>query len=245
MSKDIQLKKYNKKMEHSYTLGAFPTIELLLCRPKDVIKVLIHSQLYRDKQFEKIVDLCEKNNIKLEEANKVIERIRDKENCLVIGVFQKYTNILNKEKDHVVLVNPSDMGNIGTIIRTCVGFGIKDLAIISPGVDIYNPKVVRASMGSLFHLYFIYFNSFEEYKNNAGERHMYPFMLEGATELTKLSREKTANYSLVFGNEASGLDAAYQREGTSVFIPHSSEIDSLNLSMAVGIGLFEFTRKEI
>jgi rRNA methylases len=243
MNKEIQLKKYNKKMEHSYTLGAFPTIELLLHQAEKVIKVLIHSQLYKDEQFEMLARLCKENNIKLEEANKAVERIRDKENCLVVGVFQKYTNQLNPQKDHVVLVNPSDMGNMGTIIRTCVGFGIKNIAIISPGVDIYNPKVVRASMGSLFHLHFSYFDSFAEYKKAAGNRQIYPFMLEGATELTKLEREKASNFSLVFGNEASGLEENYQNEGTSVYISHLAEIDSLNLSMAVGIGLFWFTKK--
>ena len=49
------------------------------------------------------------------------------------------------------------MGNLGTIMRTMVGFGMEDLAIIRPGVDAYDPKVIRASMGSIFHLRFAYF----------------------------------------------------------------------------------------
>ena len=57
------------------------------------------------------------------------------------------------------------MGNLGTILRSCLGFGMKDIAIIKPGVDIFDPKVVRASMGSIFSLNISYFNSFEDYKN--------------------------------------------------------------------------------
>ena len=59
---------------------------------------------------------------------------------------------------------PSDMGNLGTIIRTAVGFGCTDIGIISPAVDAYNPKVIRGSMGSFFKVNLQYFDSFEEYK---------------------------------------------------------------------------------
>ena len=55
---------------------------------------------------------------------------------------------LSGASNHIVLVNPSDMGNLGTIIRTAVGFGFTDIGIISPAVDAYNPKVIRGSMGS-------------------------------------------------------------------------------------------------
>lgn len=245
MNASVQLKRYNKKIDYSYSMGTFPTIEMLKYKPAKVLKILVHSQLHKDKQFELISTLCRQNQIILEQNDKAIERIRDKESCLVIGVFEKFVNVLDKSMNHVVLVNPSDMGNMGTIIRTCIGFGIKDLAIISPGVDIYNPKVVRASMGSLFHLNFVYYESYEEYKSNYGERMVYLFMLEGVTELSKVSIDKTSAYSLVFGNESSGLDDSYSKEGTSVFIKHSSDIDSLNLSMAVGIGLYEFTNMKL
>ena len=55
------------------------------------------------------------------------------------------------------------MGNMGTIIRTCVGFGIKNLAVIEPAVDIFNPKVVRASMGAVFHVNICRYDSFDTY----------------------------------------------------------------------------------
>ena len=54
------------------------------------------------------------------------------------------------DANHVVLVNPGDMGNMGTIIRTMLGFNYSNLAIIKPGVDVFDPRVIRASMGALF-----------------------------------------------------------------------------------------------
>ena len=65
-------------------------------------------------------------------------------------------------------MNPSDMGNMGTIIRTGIGFGIRNLAIVEPAVDVFNPRVVRASMGSLFQMNFRYYDSFETYRDTAG-----------------------------------------------------------------------------
>ena len=236
MNRDVPLKKYAKKMNHSYTFGAFPTIELLKNQPEHVLKVLLHPDMNSETQLEIITDLCNRHNIPIERAAKVVEKLRDKENIFAVGVFEKYTNQLDPTADHIVLVNPSDMGNMGTIIRTSIGFGIENLAIIEPGVDVFNPKVVRASMGSLFQLNFCYFQSFEAYKEQAGNRSLYPFMLKGAVPLQELQRDTTEIYSLIFGNEATGLPDSFADEGQSVVIRHTDHIDSLNLALATGIG---------
>lgn len=242
MNRDIPLKKYAKKMEHSYTLGAFPTIELLKNQPEHVLKVLLHPDMNSQAQLDIISGLCREHHIPLETAGKTVEKLRDKENIFAIGVFEKYENTLEPEKNHIVLVNPGDMGNMGTIIRTSIGFGIENLAIIEPGADVFNPKVVRASMGSLFQLKFHYYKSFEEYAQTAGERKMYPFMLKGAVPLQELKRAPREVYSLIFGNEATGLPDDFSKIGQSVVIRHTDHIDSLNLALATGIGIYEFTR---
>lgn len=242
MNRDVPLKKYAKKMEHSYTLGAFPTIELLKNQPEHVLKVLLHPDMNSEVQLEIISSLCEKHGIPLERSAKSVEKLRDKENIFAIGVFEKYKNTLDPNKNHIVLVNPSDMGNMGTIIRTSIGFGIDNLAIIEPGVDVFNPKVVRASMGSLFQLNFCYYSSFEEYQKEAGTRSLYPFMLKGAVPLQELERDRTETYSLIFGNEATGLPDDFAEKGQSVVIRHTDNIDSLNLALATGIGIYEFTK---
>lgn len=242
MNRDVPLKKYAKKMEHSYTLGAFPTIELLKNQPEHVLKVLLHPDMNSQAQLDIISGLCREHHIPLETAGKTVEKLRDKENIFAIGVFEKYENTLEPEKNHIVLVNPGDMGNMGTIIRTSIGFGIENLAIIEPGADVFNPKVVRASMGSLFQLKFRYYKSFEEYAQTAGERKMYPFMLKGAVPLQELKRAPGEVYSLIFGNEATGLPDDFSKIGQSVVIRHTDHIDSLNLALATGIGIYEFTR---
>ena len=66
-------------------------------------------------------------------------------------------------------------------------------------------------------------------------------MLKGKTTLQSL-KEKTTPHTLIFGNEASGLSDDYLKIGTPILIKHSNNIDSLNLSMSVGIALYEFTK---
>ena len=234
------IKPYKKHFDYSYTLGAFPTYEMLLSKPEKVRKVIIHST-YTDQ--EKLMKLCAHRKIPYEINDKLLNKISDKENCFVAGGFDKYSETLRSDKAHIVLVNPSNMGNLGTIIRTAVGFGIYDLAIILPAADIFNPKTVRSSMGALFKMNFMLFDSFDDYRQQYQEHEIFTFMLDGDKSLTIQDCPKANLYSLVFGNEATGLDDSFKGVGTSIFIPQSADVDSLNLTIAVGIATYVFTSK--
>ena len=235
------MKVYKKGDETSYTLGVFPTIELLKTRPEDVVRVVVHSSIEQNKGYPLIKELCEKHHIHIDEHDKTIDKLSPKSNCFAIGIFKKYKAEV-EEGNHVVLVNPMDMGNMGTIMRTMLGFGYKNLVIVRPAVDVYDPKVVRASMGAIFHLNVEYYDDFNDYYNKYKHHSMYPLMLKGAKNIHKVSNEGL--HSLIFGNESSGLPDEYLNYGQSVFIPHSEDIDSLNLSMALGMTLFHFSKQE-
>lgn len=240
--KASEIKKYSKKESYSYSLGSFPTFELLQNKPEAVDRILIHSDAKAEIR-SKLAQECEKASVKIVENDRDLEKIRDKDNCITVGVFRKYKCKLDCNKNHVVLVNPSDMGNLGTIIRSCVGFGITNLALIEPAVDIFHPKVVRASMGAIFHMDFEYFPCFSQYDLKYGsEREKYSFMLNGKYRLGTFKHSANKPYSLIFGNEASGLDESFLHIGKSVVIPHTRSVDSLNLSLAIGIGVYEFCK---
>jgi TrmH family RNA methyltransferase len=234
-------KPYKKDFDYSYALGAFPTIELINSRPESCIKVLV-SESFRSDGWSSLCAVCRKNGIEIVTDDKTIRRLSPKENCYVIGIFNKYKCSLDANKSHVALSNPSNMGNIGTIVRTMLGFGIKDLAIIGGGVDILDPKAVRASMGAIFHINFAYFDSIEAYSEKFAGHELYPFMLDGEYELDSLSVPDGQLFTLIFGNEATGLDPKYHELGHSVVIRHSRDIDSLNLSVSVGIALYQFSK---
>lgn len=233
------MKVYKKNDEYSYTLGVFPTIELLKNKPQYVQRVIVHSTIEKNSGYSLIKKLCDKYHIFIDVSDKTINKLSTKGNCFAIGVFKKYEMNIN-DNNHVVLVNPMDSGNLGTIMRTMLGFKYYNLIIIRPAIDMYDPKVIRASMGAIFHLNIKYYDNFKDYYNEYNDREYYPLMLKGATNIHKIVTNNT--HSLIFGNESSGLDDSYLNYGKSVFIPHSNEIDSLNLSMALGLTLFHFSK---
>jgi len=231
----MKLKKYQKKYNFSYSYGIYPTLDLLKCQKEHVLEVLFESGYKQNPGAVKIKDFCKKNSIKIRFNDRLIQKLSVKGNTYAIGVFKKYGSTLEKEKNHLVLHNPGNMGNLGTIIRTMVGFNMNNLAIIAPGADVFDPKVVRGSMGAFFQINFEYFNSLDHYKNTY-KNNFYPFVLKGKNELSKVKFKKP--FSLVFGNEGAGLPSYYDNTQNSVYIKHTSKIDSLNLAVAVSLALY-------
>lgn len=235
----MKVQRYRRESEVSYALGATLTYELIERAPERARRVFINSATDRTEGIERLLRRCKELGIPVEESDRAFHILSPKGNCYVIGEFQKKCCRL-EQASHLVLVNPSDGGNLGTIIRTAVGFGIENIAIVRPGVDYYDPRVVRASMGAVFHVSIEYFDDIQQYRERFPENHMYAFMLSADTALAEL--EKREPYSLVFGNEAAGLPAEYADFCQGAIIRHSHSIDSLNLPMAAGIAMYEFTK---
>lgn len=226
------VKRYKKSDDRSYALGATVTMELLNRRPESARCIYVSPKSNVNAVTEKAREL----NIPVTESEKAFNILSPKENCFVIGEFDKFVPEFNEGRDHIVLVNPSNSGNVGTIMRDVAAFDCADLAVIRPAVDVFDPKTVRASMGAAFGIGMRCFDSFEEYINACGNREIVPFMLNGDPFKQK-KFERGAKYSLVFGNEATGLPQDYSRFG-AVRIEQSEKVDSLNLSVAASIALY-------
>ena len=236
-------KMYKKNQETSYTLGITLSIELLKERPELVKMVYFHPSFNDGSAKDLITDLASKSAIPILTQTKIFNTLSQKENCYVIVEFEKKVAEIDKNCNHLVLVNPSDAGNMGTIMRSAVGFGFCDLVIITPAVDHFNPKVVRSSMGALFHLRISTYASFEDYLSDNLPHDYFPFMLKAKHRLgSNLVPQSELPYALIFGNEATGLPDSFLNVGTPLIISHSKAIDSLNLPTAVGIALYEFSK---
>ena len=230
------LKNYNKNSGFSYAIGVYPTIELFKNRIQDVTKVVINPKGYRNRGVEELISICRKKGVRVEESQKSVDLLSKNGNTYAIGVYRKYSSPLSEKGNHLVLVKPEDMGNLGTICRTMLAFGIKNLAIVRPGVDAFDPKVGRASMGALYNINFQYFNTFDDYMKKF-KKNVYTFMIDGTNSLSETSFEEP--YSLVYGSEGAGLESDFKNYGKSVKIEQTSDVDSLNLSIAVGISLYK------
>lgn len=236
-----KIKKYQRKFDYSYAFGTYPTIDLLKHKRESVLKVLLNSHHDGSEGVQEVQRLCSELGIKIEVQDRAIEKIAFKENTYTVGVFKKYECELDSERNHLVLVEPRNMGNLGTIIRTMLGFNVRNLAIIKPGADIFDPKVVRSTMGAIFQINFKYYESLEAYLKEFPNHHIYTFMLDGAKDIREVKFEEP--FSMIQGNESKGLPENLKNLGQSVYIPQSKDIDSLNLSVATAIGLWESSKK--
>ena len=233
---------YKGELDYSYAPGIFPSMECLRYRPESVRRLLLHSSAAGREGADKLCALARENGIRMEEADKALSRISGKENCYAAAVFAKFEDEPEAGKPHIVLHNPGDAGNVGTILRTALGLGIEDVALIRPCADVFDPKVVRASMGAMFRLRIRVYDDFEAYRERFPERALYPFMLDGSVPLREAVKGRPEVWTLIFGNEGRGLPAEFAGLGQAVRIESNDKVDSLNLAIAAGIGMYEFMK---
>ncbi len=141
----------------------------------------------------------------------------------------------------LLLDDVRDPGNLGTIIRLCDWFGIKQLVCSIGTVDCYNPKVVQATMGSLTRVDVVY-TSLEEYLENDSRKVFGTFMDGTNVYTTSLPAEGI----IIMGNEANGISREIESlVSDRIAIPRFGEVqatESLNVATATAICLSEFKR---
>jgi len=125
-----------------------------------------------------------------------------------------------------------DPGNMGTIIRLADWFGIKNIFCSIDSVDVYNPKVIQASMGSISRVRVEYTDILSLLKENK-EVHIYAAVLNGR-DITKM--EKVNEGIIVIGNESKGINEEILKRATDqITIPGKGKAESLNAGVATGI----------
>jgi TrmH family RNA methyltransferase len=153
--------------------------------------------------------------------------------------------ISNKKSLRIIYLHEiQDPGNAGTILRTADAMGV-DAVVSSPGsVDMYSPKVVRATAGSLWHIPLYESVSFSDLAALLPEAKPLLLSSHAKRSVTDLSLEES--YISIFGNEARGVDALSlgitEASVTSVTIPMAGRAESLNLSSAASIVIFTLSR---
>lgn len=233
-------KPYKKDSDFFYTFGIYPCIELLKYTPEHAIEVLLDENWEQSSGCKDLVSLCIKHHIPYRVDRKTISSLGKQDSLHAIIIGKKYQMQLSTDTNHLLLHEPSDMGNLGTILRTMCAYRYLDLAIISPGVDAFHPKTIRASMGAIFQINIEYFESIESYLSKFKSRKLYLFMLQSSTDFEKIDLE--IPHTLAFGSEGAGLPNTFSKYGTPVKLMQSDKVDSLNLSVAVGIGLYISSR---
>ena len=233
-----QLPAYRSDLPFGYAFGYFAALELLRHRPDDALRVVVHPRLAPERRRD-LGARCAACGVDLIEDGRTVERLAHKGNVYALALFAKRSDALDPAGSHLLLVRPSHFGNVGTIVRTMLAFGVRDLALVAPRVDEDSPHVVRASLGARFAVRVAAFSRFADYR----ERHRRPlfvFSADAATPLDGVAFDPP--FTLAFGPEWSGLPAEVRAAGEALRIRQSGLVESLNLAVAAGIALHHATR---
>jgi tRNA G18 (ribose-2'-O)-methylase SpoU len=144
----------------------------------------------------------------------------------------------------VVLDRPSSPGNIGTVVRSADAFGAAGVLVAGHAADIYDPKAVRASTGSLFALPVVRLASPDAALHWARSAGLAVVGTDESGEVDIAEHDLTAPTLLLVGNETGGLSAAWRDAcDRMVRIPIGGAASSLNAATATGIALYEAARQ--
>ncbi|MCM4158585.1 RNA methyltransferase [Antarcticibacterium flavum] len=178
-----------------------------------------------------------------EEELKKISRLHSSQTALALFKIPEET-LPELSGLTVALDGVRDPGNLGTIIRLCDWFGVKELLCSGDTVDCYNPKVVQASMGSLTRVK-LHYHDLQEVVNNNTQLPVMGTFLEGENVYTATL---PASGIIILGNEANGISTTVEELVTQkLTIPQfgaEENTESLNVATATAILLSEFRRQE-
>lgn len=165
--------------------------------------------------------------------------------CLVEQMKYSMEEILACASPHLmVLDNLQDPGNLGTIMRTAEGAGVTGIILSQDCVDMYNPKVIRSTMGSIYRVPFCYTEDIAGAVEQLGKVGVctYAAHLEGKRAYDEENYRKPCAF--LIGNEGNGLRREVaEKAQTYIRIPMHGQVESLNAAIAASVLMFEAARQ--
>ncbi|MBF7097093.1 TrmH family RNA methyltransferase [Alkalibacter mobilis] len=249
-----KIKKLHKLKQKKYrdSLGEFiiegtRSIEIALTENQEIESIFVDSE-YQFKLHDWLVEsgLANHGNFNLVEG-KLLKEVFDTvapQGILAVVKYKKLNldELMSLTTPKVILLDRiQDPGNLGTIIRTADAAGYDTILCTKGCADLYNPKTVRATMGSILNVK-IYDDLNQSDVIDFLKINGYTIIsstLEGGMDYTDI--QKPVRFAVVFGNEGSGIDPQILKNSDlKVKIPILGKAESLNVSVAAGILIYYF-----
>lgn len=200
------------------------------------------NEAYNKNRLIKVftIDDVEFKNVEIIKVSK--EVIRKLSNTInpqnIVGVCTMERDINFKGNKFLILDCVSDPGNMGTLIRSALGFGIDTIIISNDSVDIYNDKVIRSTQGALFNVHIIVMSVKEAIiKLKQQNVTIIGTSLKSSIDLRQIKKQE--KYAIILGNEARGLsDEVCSMTDVNVRIAIDKQLESLNVAVAGSIVMY-------
>ena len=153
--------------------------------------------------------------------------------------------MIEKAGTLLVLEDLQDPGNLGTMLRTAEAAGVAGVILSKKSVDVYNPKVIRSTMGAVYRVPFLYVEDFKGLLCNLKEQkvRLLAAHLQGTKSFDKA--DYRGKVGILIGNEANGLsDEVSDLTEEKVIIPMAGNVESLNAAVAGALLMYEAFRNQ-
>lgn len=246
-SKDNELIKHVKKLKEKkyrdefgeYIIEGIKIIEEAIAEKAKIKKIII----CKDREYKSLANSSYDFVYVDERVFSSISDVTNPQGVMAIVEKSDDKQIDFSEDTFLILDNIQDPGNMGTIIRTCDSLNMKQIIVSKGSADVYNPKVVRSTMGAIFRVRVIEQNDLVETIKEMKKHNIKVYATDLKTDksIYNISYEKSA---IVIGNEANGVSSEVLNECTEkIKIPMLGKTESLNAAIATSIILYEINRK--
>ncbi len=224
--------------------------------------VSLHEKKVRDKEKvfliegDHLIKEAKKHNIVLETISindsnadykvtkDIMRKISSQESISSDAAVCKFLNEEGITGNILILDRIQDPGNLGTIIRSAVAFSFNSVVISNDGVDLYNPKVIRATQGMMFHINII-IRDLKEVITSLKEKEIpiYGTRVDYGSDVRTLKDKDRSKYCLIMGNEGNGVSEEILDMCDAYFYIEMNEVvESLNVGVATSIILYELNK---
>lgn len=246
----IKLQKQTKarRKSHSFVVEGFKMLNE--AASYDKLKKVYVSEYVMEREDERLKDIISRCPYE-EVSDNVFKQMSDTvtpQGVIGIADMPEYSldSILGDDrKTWLLLDDLRDPGNLGTIMRTSEGADMSGVILSKESVDLFNPKVVRSTMGAIFRMPYIYVDSLVDTIGrikNMGYK-IYGTAMEGSVVYDKPDYTKGAGF--VIGNEANGVsDEVFAEVTDRIRIPMGGKLESLNAAVAAAIVMYEAARQK-
>ena len=217
--------------------------------PHKLLKaVYISESFYKENRYAKELNSVEAvTEVVSDQVFKTISDTQTPQGIMAIVQMPEYKleDVINKEQPHILILESiQDPGNLGTMIRTGEGAGISGIIMNKTTVDIFNPKTVRATMGSLYRVPFFIAEDLPEAIAKLKENgiRLYAAHLKGKMSYDKPDYTKPCGF--LIGNEGNGLsDEIADLADNYIKIPMAGKVESLNAAISATLLMYECSRQ--
>lgn len=218
----------------------------------EIESLLYTKEAEKNPRIKRILQNAGKREIELFQIkndllNKISDTVTSQGVVGVVKIKDFTSDSLFKRKPEFLLVLDSikDPGNMGTLIRTADAFGLDGVILSRECVDLFNSKVVRSTMGSIFHLPILRDIDLYDFLSNLKKKNFKILVSELKEGSSFDILEETGKICLVMGSEPEGVSKELiQLADHLVKIPIQGKAESLNVAVACGILLYEIAREK-